>query len=333
MENTEEDKNISREADLKEPADRVFAKAQLELEAERLQKVIKILEEKPADLPIKVDEIIQELKKSLDAMSNDNADRLLAERKMVNDRLKEIWEKAERFKPGTPEREAAYRSGLDDIIRVMADTKDKAAGWDFSKEKTLPVFARDEDVVLRPINSGDVDFYIGITTQYTSVYREVIREDVHRKESLFLLDLCHPESFYCVIEVDGIPAGYLGIKDTRADVWEIAIELDRGYTGRGYGPESIKLFLNEVSRISGKTKFSALVETDNVPSQHCFEKLGELYGLHNAGTLQRSEDKALFEEKHLDLIDENMRSLAERLGVEPRKLLSHVLEYRITCPL
>ncbi len=114
MENTEEDKNISREADLKEPADRVFAKAQLEQEAERLQKVIKILEEKPTDLPIKVDEIIQELKKSLDAMSNDNADRLLAERKMVNDRLKEIWEKAERFKLGTPEREAAYRSGLDD---------------------------------------------------------------------------------------------------------------------------------------------------------------------------------------------------------------------------
>ena len=36
-----------------------------------------------------------------------------------------------------------------------------------------------------------------------------------------------------------------------------------------------------------------------------------------------------FEEEHLDEITEHMRELADELMVEPRKLLSHVLDYRI----
>lgn len=36
-----------------------------------------------------------------------------------------------------------------------------------------------------------------------------------------------------------------------------------------------------------------------------------------------------FEATHLDLMTEHMRTLVAQLGVEPRKLLSHVLDYRI----
>ena len=75
------------------------------------------------------------------------------------------------------------------------------------------------------------------------------------------------------------------------------------------------------------------MESDNVPSQRCFESLGELIGLYNGGMLRLPEEQARFEEANLDLIDDNMRALAARLGAEPRKLLSHVLEYRMTCPL
>lgn len=32
--------------------------------------------------------------------------------------------------------------------------------------------------------------------------------------NLFISEISPPEVFYCVIEKDGIPVGYLGIKDT-----------------------------------------------------------------------------------------------------------------------
>ena len=41
---------------------------------------------------------------------------------------------------------------------------------------------------------------------------------------LLLADLLKPESFFCIVEnaKDGTPVGYIGVKDTRADIWEIA---------------------------------------------------------------------------------------------------------------
>ena len=48
------------------------------------------------------------------------------------------------------------------------------------------------------------------------------------------------------------------------------------------------------------------MESDNVPSQRCFESLGELIGLYNGGMLRLPEEQARFEEANLDLIDDNM---------------------------
>ena len=45
-----------------------------------------------------------------------------------------------------------------------------------------------------------------------------------------------------MIEAADTPVGYLGIKDTRADLWDLAIELDGQQTHRGYGSRSIRLF-------------------------------------------------------------------------------------------
>ena len=73
---------------------------------------------------------------------------------------------------------------------------------------------------------------------------------------------------------------------------------------------------------------------DYLPSQKCFERLGaELVGLCDSVVLKTDDEKKRFEEKNLDLIDEHMVGLAECLGVEPRKLLNYVLDYRLKCPL
>ncbi|HBI60799.1 MAG TPA: hypothetical protein DDY31_06250 [Lachnospiraceae bacterium] len=41
------------------------------------------------------------------------------------------------------------------------------------------------------------------------------------------------------------------------------------------------------------------------------------------------EDAIAFEEQYLDEIDEHMCAVAAELGIEPRKLISHVLDYRV----
>lgn len=110
-----------------------------------------------------------------------------------------------------------------------------------------------------------------------------------------------------------LPIGYLGIKDTSADLWEIAIELDEKYTRHGFGPQSIQLYPNEVQRITGRTEFKAVVEVDNLPSQKCFEKLGaKLVGLCDSVVLKTDDEKERFEKRNLDLIDAHIIELAKR---------------------
>lgn len=175
-----------------------------------------------------------------------------------------------------------------------------------------------------------------VRAQYSIMYKSVYDASKEKGENLFISEISPPEVFYCVIEQNGVPTGYLGIKDTRAALWEIAIELDAKHTQQGLGPRSIRLYLNEVQRITGRGDFKVVVEVevDNLPSQKCFERLGaKLAGLGDSVVLKTDEEKRRFEERNLDLIDAHMMELAGRLGVEPRTLLSHLLDYRLTGPL
>ncbi len=242
----------------------------------------------------------------------------------------------EGLQPGSPEREAAFKKVLDDMVAAISETEHRQPVWNFTAEKDQKFLVGDDTVVLRPIQTNDADFYMRVKAQYSMMYRAIIHMGKVDNESVLKTDLFKPESFFCIIEdtKGGMPIGYIGIKDTRAEIWEIAIELDGPYTRKGFGLRSIRLFLNEMYRISGKAEYQALVETDNLPSQKCFEKLGaRLIGLCTGPILKLEEEKTRFEERNLNLIDENMKELAVRLSVEPRKLLSHVLDYRLTCPL
>lgn len=312
---------------------RIYDKAQQEHEIETVKKLNNSVEGIPADSPERVEKYINALEAVVSPSARDDLDRLVAERKMAANLLSKTQKEAERLPSDSPESKAAYKRGLEDIVKALEKADEKTTAWDFSKEKQQSVFACAGEIVIRPINTGDVELYTDIRMQYSMMYRSMIVTGEHRKESLFLLDLCHFESFYCAIVVDEKTIGYLGIKDTRVDLWEIAIELDETYVHCGYGPQSIKLFLNEVFRITGKSEFRALVEPDNIPSQRCFEKLGELVGLCNSKLLSLPEDQVRFEERNLNLIDNHIREIANHIGVEPRKLLSHVLDYRLNCPL
>ncbi len=241
--------------------------------------------------------------------------------------------------PADPQdREKAYKRKLDDLIQMMAERKRSRTVWDFSAEKKQQVFAQNDSIVIRPINSGDAKYYGSIRAQYSNPIRSLFdagQSAWHFEESLFLLDVCGAEAFYCIImdAKANTPVGYIGIKDSSSDLWEIAIELDRLFTHRGYGCQSIRLFLNEINRITGKTEFQARIRPENIPSQKCFEKLGaKLTGLCDAAPLKTTETPNLEEEDSL-LFDSQINELAERLGVAPQKLHRHFLDYRMTCPL
>ena len=194
-----------------------------------------------------------------------------------------ILDKLKDLPTDTPDWRAALKSAIDDIIQPgdQPSTDNQLLirkdNWDFSHEKSQPKFACDDVVSIRPATPGDEAFYRGIRMQYSIMYRSAYYAAKDKKESLFLSEALLPEVFYCIIEDSEkvLPIGYLGIKDTSADLWEIAIELDEKHTRRGFGPRSIQLYLNEIQRITGKMEFRAVVEVDNIPSQKCFEKLGQ----------------------------------------------------------
>lgn len=262
------------------------------------------------------------------------------QQKAQQEQAKETHDKLETavkgLEPGSPERREAFKRTLDDMVAVAGKRGELNPAWDFSAEKERTVFTRDDAVVLRPVIRSDADFYVSVKVQYSLMYQGIVRLKQDLNEGLLLTDLCQPETFFCVIldAASGASVGFIGLKDTRIEPWEIGIELDGQYTQKGYGSRSIRLFLNEIHRITGKAEFQARVDTANVPSQKCFEKMGaRLVGLCDGPFLKLPDEKKRFEDRHLDLIDDNMRKLALRLEVEPRKLLSHVLDYRLTCPI
>ena len=247
----------------------------------------------------------------------------------------ELHAKADALPLLSEENRAQYKQEMEEIVALMRKHERKDGVWDFSRERERDVFTQDDTLILRPLTVLDGDFYADIRMQYSAYYRAEISTGSHRKESLYVWAIFMLRQFYCVIEKaeDRTPIGFIGIKDSTKDVWEIAIELDQHYVGQGYGPHSVRLFLNEISRITGKTDFQAKVDADNVPSQKCFQKLGKLVGICPAGFPMTPEKEERVIRLFHDSIDDHIRELAASLGVEPEQLLVKVLDYRMKCPL
>ena len=200
--------------------------------------------------------------------------------------------------------------------------------WDFSKERAMDIFAEDDVILLRNCKDSEKEKYIQVKKENTDDPEFYDNESV--ADSTWKM-FKEEKSFCCTIirKSDDEFIGYISIKDTKSNLWEIAIELLQEHCHKGYGSRAIALFLPAISQITNKAQFQALVETDNIPSQLLMEKLGaRLIDIYDY-TFQGDEEAATaFEEKYMYEITERMVILAEQIGVEPRKMLSHVLDYR-----
>lgn len=202
--------------------------------------------------------------------------------------------------------------------------------WDFSKEKSLSVFAEDGVLELRPMTEDYYNMYTKTRAKYFSTgefylnpkNKKYILEEFNQEKALFMAVIRKSDNKYI---------GYVGLKDTSKNLWEFCIELLPQYCRQGYGYSATKTFLKRVSEITRNPsqQFMALVEVDNIASQKLMLKLGgRLIDIYDV--VFHNEEKAeKFEDEHLSEITEHMIKLADELMIEPRKLLSHVLDYRL----
>lgn len=250
----------------------------------------------------------------------------------VRQKLDELKEKKERNEISAEEFDDLFSQEIRNYVKEVDKLIQKMSGcaWDFSEEKHTPTFAFNDTLLLKPLTEEYHDLYIKTRAEHAYNSGFYLKQ---KNRSVVLCELKQEQSLFMAVvrQADNAYIGYVGLKDTSKNLWEFCIELLPEYCNQGYGCTAVKLFLKKVSEITGndKQQFMALVEVDNIPSQKLMLKLGgRLIDIYDF--IFHDEERAeKFEEEHLNEITEHMIELAEELMIEPRKLLSHVLDYRI----
>jgi RimJ/RimL family protein N-acetyltransferase len=262
-----------------------------------------------------------------------------AEKNQLNQYLDEILAMLETMKEnGEAEnfQEVGKQKVLDRLHEMIDSSERRTAAantygkpWDFSAEKSAAVFAENERIQLRPFTERDKEFYATIRRQYSVLDIGCLPED--EQMAFYWDEVQNDAAFFCTITQSDTasPVGYIGIKDTSRNLWEVSCELVPQACHQGYGLAANLLFLTTLRDITGKSQYHALVEVDNLPCQELMQKLdATLLGIYNY-TFHSDAEAEAFEEDHIGQITDHMRQLAAELDVEPRKLLSHVLDYNI----
>ncbi|MBR1742653.1 MAG: GNAT family N-acetyltransferase [Lachnospiraceae bacterium] len=214
-------------------------------------------------------------------------------------------------------------------IEMMEEREREECGGEYDLSRILvPVIYEDERILLRRPESVDREPFLHVKRQYAFSKAMFQRESY--QDDLWEEQISEGSLYYSIIgRKNGHYIGYCGVKNLKKKVWEIAIELDGKYCHQGYGFLAPGKYLENLSELSGRREFASRVETDNIASQKLMEELGfQPYGLAEF-LLYSEEDKREAEEEYLHLLDERYEKLAGKFHVEPRKLLSHVLEYRL----
>ena len=190
------------------------------------------------------------------------------------------------------------------------------------------ILCGDAEIILRKPSDNDLEPYYFLKKEYA--YMKSAFAKPKFKDELWQEYISDENLYYTIAQkADDVFIGYCGVKNLDRKIWEIAIEIKSDYCHQGYGFRALKMYLETVANISNRHEFASRVDTDNIASQNLMEKLGfKPYGLSEF-FLHKEEDKLAAEEEYKDKLDERYMALARKFNVEPRKLLSHVLEYRI----
>lgn len=213
----------------------------------------------------------------------------------------------------------------DTLVDLALEEKDAA------KVKTMfwasgNILSSDETVTLRQVAPSDRGYFLDIQREY-SVMKSMLKEEVYC--DMVWKEHTEDKSLMCSILKDGSYIGYCGVNNITLEPWELAIEIKPEWTKQGIGAIAISAMLDQFKARLGISTFKVRIDPSNFSSQKMFEKLGatpkgiaELW-IHDQKMLEQCE------EDNLHYIDDKIIAVAEKFGVEPRKLLSHVLEYAL----
>lgn len=211
---------------------------------------------------------------------------------------------------------------VDRAIDEKTGLQIKAEFW-----KSGLVTCSDSSIILRDIEEADRVGYFAIQQDYC-LMKSMLSEEVYR--DMVWREHCGDLSMNMSIVKDGAYIGYCGIKNTAQDPWEIAIEICRDWTNHGIGPVAISAMLDAIKARLGISEFRIRIDPGNSSSQKMFERLG---AVPNGISTYLIDDPSIIEqceENNLHLIDGSVIALAKKFEVEPRKLLSHILEYLLS---
>lgn len=173
----------------------------------------------------------------------------------------------------------------------------------------------DGQIILRKVEDDDKQSFLNLQYEYTLM--PFMFRDERFKQDLWEEHI-KDVSITCSIIDSATKAyiGYCGIKN-------------KSQTGKGIGSLALDRFLNAIKERSGFSEFRVRIDADNYASQKLVEKLGAVPNGISEFLLHDEEDILKCEEDNLNCIDEKLIAVAKKFRVEPRKLISHVLEYKL----
>lgn len=185
----------------------------------------------------------------------------------------------------------------------------------------------ENEIILRKVQDSDKDIFIELQKE-NNIVKSMMKEEAYRN-MLWNEHIEYKALMFSVI-VDNEYAGYCGIKNTTHEQWEIAIEILNKWKHKGIGYRAISIMLDAIKNRLNVSEFRVRIDAENYPSQRLFEKLGAEPNGISEFLLHEEADIRRCEEENIHLLDERIQELAKQFNVEPRKLLSHVLEYKLT---
>lgn len=185
----------------------------------------------------------------------------------------------------------------------------------------------ENEIILRKVQDSDKHIFIELQKE-NNIVKSMMKEEAYRN-MLWNEHIEYKALMFSVI-VDNEYAGYCGIKNTTHEQWEIAIEILNKWKHKGIGYRAISIMLDAIKNRLNMSEFRVRIDAENYPSQRLFEKLGAEPNGISEFLLHEEADIRRCEEENIHLLDERIQELAKQFNVEPRKLLSHVLEYKLT---
>lgn len=249
------------------------------------------------------------LRMALDALKEDNG-------KSFEETKQEILCKLEEIASASPD------ENFSNADELKAEVKQKKHNFWICGEY---INARN-GIMLRPVRLTDKEDYLQIQKEYSPIRNTLVFPTVC--ESLWNEHFNSKSLMFSIIK-NGIYVGYCGINDISSDSQEIAIELKPEHTGKGIGTAAIPAMINALNARLGVREFLVRIDPFNYASQHLFEKLGAVPDGIEDGLIHSKEIQKKCEEENLSMLDEKAIQLAQRFGVAPEKLLSHVLKYSL----